>query len=559
MGKATYRICEHEDCDKQASFNEKGLKKRRFCGEHRESGMIQLIKLPCEEPGCDKPASCNINGAKGCRFCFEHRLPGMETMNLRYCEFSDCRRVPTFALPDSTTPQFCSIHKLDDMIPCDRRLCEYPSCDVYAGFNFRGLTKRRFCNRHKLPLMVSTNPVCEHVGCERLPSYNVEGAKNARFCAIHHLPGMKNVLSKRCEHVDCDRHASFKFEGERAKYCGEHRTEGMTTGRRTCEDQDCGKRPSFNAPGTNIGRLCGDHRLQGMEYVCGRKCEHYGCCRQPAYNTNGVKPPRFCGEHRTSDMQRTEKLFCTSLNCDKTASFGFSGKRPEFCASHRKKNTIFQPRKRCLEAGCKELAVYGIRVHEHCASHRLEGELNISETPCRSCGLLGLVDKNGNCETCDPETFKRVRLAKQNMVRDYLVREGFQFKTVDRMIDGGACGRERPDFMLDCGTHILIIEVDEEQHSGRACECEQTRMVNISQSNGMPTIFLRWNPDRYKTSKKGIPMAATSKRLAVLKEWALHLMKNAPVEFLSVMYLYFDGYQYGEEKLETILANEMSS
>jgi hypothetical protein len=151
--------------------------------------------------------------------------------------------------------------------------------------------------------------------------------------------------------------------------------------------------------------------------------------------------------------------------------------------------------------------------------------------------------------------YQRIRLAKQNMVRDYLLHEGFKFTTVDRAIDGGICGLERPDFYIDCGTHFLIIEVDEHQHSGRPCECEQARMVNISQSNGLPTVFLRWNPDRYKLPRKGAQMAASSRRLAVLKEWALHHLVKQPVEFLSVLYLFFDGYEYGQEKLETILPN----
>jgi hypothetical protein len=46
--------------------------------------------------------------------------------------------------------------------------------------------------------------------------------------------------------------------------------------------------------------------------------------------------------------------------------------------------------------------------------------------------------------------------------------------------------RERPDFLWDQGHLVVIVEVDEEQHLGRACECEQARMINVSQDLAAP-------------------------------------------------------------------------
>ncbi|KAJ3032935.1 hypothetical protein HDV00_006979, partial [Rhizophlyctis rosea] len=166
-----------------------------------------------------------------------------------------------------------------------------------------------------------------------------------------------------------------------------------------------------------------------------------------------------------------------------------------------------------------------------------------------------IVDRDEDCETCDPVTFKRIYLAKQNVVKHFLVTHGIKFTTVDRPVDDGKCGKERPDFYIDCGTHILMIEVNEHQHSGRPCECEQTRMVNISQSNGMKTMFLCWNPDKYK-AKPGRKNETMGRLLDVLLEFVGHYSINPPKGFLEVIYLYFDGYAYGEETTETILAME---
>jgi very-short-patch-repair endonuclease len=53
-------------------------------------------------------------------------------------------------------------------------------------------------------------------------------------------------------------------------------------------------------------------------------------------------------------------------------------------------------------------------------------------------------------------------------------------------------------FLYDCKTHYVVLEVDEEQHRGKTYECDQKRMWEIAQSLGMPSIFIRYNPDKYK-------------------------------------------------------------
>lgn len=40
--------------------------------------------------------------------------------------------------------------------------------------------------------------------------------------------------------------------------------------------------------------------------------------------------------------------------------------------------------------------------------------------------------------------------------------------------------RERPDVLWDRGDRIVILEVDEDQNRERPCECEQTRICQIS-------------------------------------------------------------------------------
>jgi hypothetical protein len=117
--------------------------------------------------------------------------------------------------------------------------------------------------------------------------------------------------------------------------------------------------------------------------------------------------------------------------------------------------------------------------------------------------------------------------------------------STDRALDRGTCGLERPDRFWDCGTHAVVLEVDEHQHSDRACECEVARMANIHQSlGGLPVVFVRYNPDAFvsKTCKHRNPILR--ERLDVLARWLRHLTEtpSALRGSLSALYLFFDGY-----------------
>jgi len=94
---------------------------------------------------------------------------------------------------------------------------------------------------------------------------------------------------------------------------------------------------------------------------------------------------------------------------------------------------------------------------------------------------------------------------KENDVVDRVKNEFPEFSWVcdKRVVDG--CSKRRPDLLLDMGTHIIIIEVDENKHDTYDCSCENKRLMEISQDVGhRPIVFIRFNPDNYvdKDGKK---------------------------------------------------------
>jgi hypothetical protein len=67
----------------------------------------------------------------------------------------------------------------------------------------------------------------------------------------------------------------------------------------------------------------------------------------------------------------------------------------------------------------------------------------------------------------------------------------------DRIIQGG-CSKRRPDGLIDCETHTVIIEIDEDQHRSYEEQCENKRIMEIFRDLGSrPLIVIRLNPDGY--------------------------------------------------------------
>lgn len=120
---------------------------------------------------------------------------------------------------------------------------------------------------------------------------------------------------------------------------------------------------------------------------------------------------------------------------------------------------------------------------------------------------------------------------KEYAVVDYVksIYSGYDWKT-DRIVQDG-CSKRRPDLLLDLGYQIIIIEVDENQHTDYDCSCENKRVMELSQDlQHRPIIFIRFNPDDYSknsvnitscwgNNKNGICTIKKSKK----EEWAQRL------------------------------------
>jgi len=70
---------------------------------------------------------------------------------------------------------------------------------------------------------------------------------------------------------------------------------------------------------------------------------------------------------------------------------------------------------------------------------------------------------------------------------------------LDKRIQDG-CSARRPDVLMDLGYHVLMVEVDENQHNNYDCSCENKRLMQLAQDLGhRHMVVIRFNPDSYET------------------------------------------------------------
>jgi hypothetical protein len=175
-----------------------------------------------------------------------------------------------------------------------------------------------------------------------------------------------------------------------------------------------------------------------------------------------------------------------------------------------------------LRAQCKECK--GSQICEHnknksqckeCKGSQI-CEHNKYRSDCKTCGgsklcksewceTYGNKKYEGYCVACfvnNPENRDKPVIynykTKEKEVVNRITQTFTNFNWVaDKKIQNG-CSRRRPDLLLDMGTYIIIVEIDENKHTEYDCSCENKRLMELSQDlQHRPIVFIRFNPDDY--------------------------------------------------------------
>jgi hypothetical protein len=421
-------------------------------------------------------------------------------------------------------------------------------------------------------MVESGKPICKNIDCLTTAIYGNKGEKPTH-CFNHKETNMIDLFHKTCIFEGCLDRAYYNINGEKTPlYCLLHKSDTMEDNLRSkCKEDGCEKRPYFNFEGQKQRLYCSQHSKDGMINLTIAECVFEGCQKKPSYNYEGETKRLYCKEHHHENMIDVSHKYCEHEDCKIRPIFNYkSEKQGRFCKKHSLANMIDVINNRCEYEGCEISPTHNYRgetKRRFCSSHKLQDMINISSKRCKTplCETRALPKYEGHCLRCFVHTYPekpnaRNYKTKERIVVDEVLKSFPQFTWMaDKRIQDG-CSRRRPDLFLDMGTHIIIVEIDENQHTDYDTTCENRRLMEISQDIGhRPVVFIRFNPDDYNdetgvkvrscftTDKTGLLKVAKTKqpewnqRIASLMSQIRHWSGVKTDKTVEVVSLFFDS------------------
>jgi len=517
----------------------------------------------CSENSCEFEATYGFKFAQPL-FCREHGIAQMAKTQYQVCKCGSS--VPRFKLPTDERASCCAKCKIDGMININDKRC---ACEKHIPTYGKSTDPRpKYCKECKTDDMINLKDKNKKCLCKSvIPSFGFKDDKKATCCVKCKKDGMINIISKRCS---CGKSAAFGFPTDKKPtYCNTCKKEGMENiVTKKCK---CGKAvPTFGKSSAKKSTHCASCKEEGMINICAKKCKCgtaqpvFGlpsdtlptCCKkcktgemidiisikckcgksQPVFGLPGDKKATCCASCKTNDMKNIKASKCV---CGKSQPyFGFSDdKKPTCCSS-------------CKKEGMKDI------LSDNAQTRLCKGTFELQKN-----GLKCPYDHRGKkkydyyCTLCfeqnfpnDPRTNEIRGKTKEMMVRDFLS----QNYTEDNFIhnkplwtgqEDCTC-RRRIDFRLLIGNTLLCIEVDEDQHKYRNKMDEELRYDDLMMLHGGKFIFIRFNPDMYKTKKTPYNDPSMEDRFKVL-EYAINrhmyrIEKEKNTELVEIDYLFYD-------------------
>ena len=296
-------------------------------------------------------------------------------------------------------------------------------------------------------------------------------------------------------------------------------------------------------------------------------CKENGCKIIPSFNKEGETKALYCSEHKKDGMVYVKSKTC--LECKKHPLFNKEGEtKALYCNAHKKDEMVDVKNKTCLE--CKKQPAFnkeGETKALYCSAHKKEGMVDVKNKTCKSdwCSTRVKEKYDGYCVFCYINLFPDKPVSRNYKTKEYAVVEYIKTKfsslnwIADKIISGG-CSKRRPDLLLDLFYQIIIIEIDENQHTDYDCSCQNKRIMELSQDLGhRPIVFIRFNPDDYEQNgiiitscwgqdEKGICIVKKTKksewikRLKTLEEQIKYWINptNMTNKTIETIQLYYD-------------------
>lgn len=304
-----------------------------------------------------------------------------------------------------------------------------------------------------------------------------------------------------------------------------------------------------------MSNKCKHNRQQNRCVDCGGSqiCEHKkirSCCVDCGGGQicEHNRQRRFCVDCGGSEICQHNKRRSRCVDCGGS----------EIC-EHNKL------RSRCFDCGGSEICEHD-KVRRDCFD--CGGSRTCKGHNTTMCYTRGNHKYKGYCVRCFQHFFpnepvpKNFR-TKEKVWTDYISEN---FKDYDwqfnRTIEYG-CSKYRPDALLDMGSHIILLEHDENQHNSIGYSCENLRVMAIMRDCGYrPLVVIRFNPDEYMdengknitscwgVGKDGVIRVKPSKkreygnRLEIFKQNIEYYIANEPEKEVTEIKLFYDLNHY---------------
>ena len=379
---------------------------------------------------------------------------------------------------------------------------------------------------------------CQNDGCKLSAKFNVIGSENPLVCDKHQQEGMIHIRRTYCRY--CTNKAQYGYSHGKPLVCKEHKKPDMgDVKHQRCQYPDCKTRPNYNFVGQNKGIYCKGHKKPDMFCVTSEKCQYLDCNKQPNYNFVDQSKGIYCKVHKKPDMVDVKNKTCQHLDCNKQPSYNFVGQSKSiYCKDHKVMDMVCVKNKTCQHLDCNKQPSYnfvGQTQAIYCKEHKKSGMVDVNNKLCKThlCGTHITKKYEGYCYRCfiymrpDSPLIRNYKTKERHVVNkiQMWLNQNYQDLNIsfDKKIQGG-CSLRRPDMFMDLLTHVIVIEVDENQH--KQTPCETLRLVQLFEDVAQrPCVFIRFNPDGYtdksgkkhkscfKYTKKGLCVIASEKEM----------------------------------------------
>ncbi len=294
------------------------------------------------------------------------------------------------------------------------------------------------------------------------------------------------------------------------------------------------------------------------------KCSAENCSKRANFAYHKSNEFKYCKKHAAGDMIDVKNKKCSHNDCDSLNPVFAYHKSDEFkyCKKHAAGDMIDVKNKRCAHPDCDSItpvfAYHKSDEFKYCKKHSVEGMIDVKHKRCVSCGLFRVTkSKDYMCSQCfmfnnpNHEYSRHYRTKELTFTR--LLQQDLSEQGIDCILDSkisGGCSRRRPDVFIDMLTHVLIIEIDENQHLSYNESCEYVRTIELNEDIGhRPMYIIRLNPDSYKLNGKSVRGCFTVKmevnkkefghRYSTLLSTVLDLTATPPERLIESIELFF--------------------